>query len=214
MARIIDTIRDKEYGYESKIIEDDDGRVHFVANGSIDADGANGQHGNPAAYRVDNLGTENLENGGMRRNHAGKVVCINDDARDIVILGDDNEPKEFPGGIIASMTAYKYPDFDEDDPRAYVDAETVPYMVVPHLVAAKTAGMVLGCLGRITFEGRSIDCVVADLSSDERVGELSIAAARELGINPSPRHGGHETPDIQYELWPGRAADGFTLQPL
>jgi hypothetical protein len=74
-----------------------------MADADIDADGANGQNGASPAYKVDDSGTELLANGGMKIVH-GKVICAVPGARDIVILDSDNEPKVFPGGVIASMT--------------------------------------------------------------------------------------------------------------
>ncbi|MBX8588637.1 glycoside hydrolase family 75 protein [Pseudomonas cichorii] len=198
-------------GYECEISEEG-GRVFFTADADIDADGANGQNGGPAAYMVDDTGTEYLANGGMKR-VGGKVICASHWARSIVILGSDNEPKIFPGGVIASTTWYRIPGKALDDPAAYVDSETVPYIVVPPLIVQKTVGVVRGCLARATWNGKSVDCVVADLGPTNRIGELSIALARELGINPSPRNGGLSKPEVLYELWPGTPAPGFVLQP-
>lgn len=199
-------------GFKSVISEDADGRVHFVANADIDADGANGQSGGPAAYKVDDSGTEYLANGGMKINN-GKVVCAHDWARSIVILDDDNEPKVFPGGVIASITWYCYPGKDIDDPTAYVDSETIPYIVVPPLIIQETKGIVCGCLARVTYNQQSVDCVVADRGPSGKIGELSIAAAKAIGIPSSPRNGGLAEAAVLYELWPGIAAPGFVLQP-
>lgn len=199
-------------GYSCVIKQDDEGRVFFTADGDIDADGANGQNGEPAAYRADNRGSELLANGGMAIRN-GKVICAEPWARDIVILGEDNEPKIFPGGIIASITWYRHPGKHADDPTAYVDAETVPYIVVPPLIIQRTRGVVRGCKARVTLGNLSVDCVVADKGPRNKIGELSIAAARDLGIPSSPRTGGTERPEILYELWPGVAAPGFVLQP-
>lgn len=199
-------------GFTCEIVEEADGRVHFLADADIDADGANGQNGGPAAYRVDDSGTEFLANGGMKLVN-GKVVCAKNWARSIVILGADNEPMVFPGGIIASMTWYRYPDKTLSDPTAYVDAERVPYVVVPPLIIQKTAGVVRGSKARVTYRGKSVDCVVADRGPAEKVGELSIAAARALGLPSSPRNGGTKKQEVMYELWPGVPAAGFVLQP-
>lgn len=199
-------------GYSCKITEEDDGRVHFTADADIDADGANGQGGGPAAYKEDDSGTEALANGGMRISH-GKVICAHAWARSIVILDTDNEPKIFPGGIIASTTWYRHPGKSRNDPAAYVDSETVPYIVVPSLVIQETAGVVRGCKARVTWKGKSVDCVVADRGPANKIGELSIAAARAVGLPPSPRHGGTEKAEVLYELWPGVAAPGYVLQP-
>jgi hypothetical protein len=143
----------------------------------------------------------------------GKVVCVHAWARDIVILGADREPRAFPGGIVASKTWYHHPGKAVDDPAAYVDAETVPYVVVPPLIVSKTAGVVRGCKAKVSWKGRAVDCVVADRGPSKKIGELSIAAARALGMPSSPRHGGATTVDVAYELWPGIAAPGFVLQP-
>jgi hypothetical protein len=198
-------------GYACTILEDDDGRVFYTADGDIDADGANGQNGGPAAYRSDDKGTESLANGGMAI-HNGKVICAESWARDIVILGPDNEPKVFPGGIIASLTWYRHPGKLASDPAAYVDAETVPYIVVPPLIIQATTGVVRGCKARVTRGDRSVDCVVADKGPSKKIGELSIAAARTIGLPSSPRHGGTDKPELLYELWPGVPASGFVLQ--
>lgn len=199
-------------GFTCSVIEEVDGRVHFTADADIDADGANGQNGAPAAYMVDDRGTELLANGGMKMLN-GKVVCAKNWARDIVLLDTDNEPKVFPGGIIASTTWYVHPGKARNDPSAYVDAETVPYIVVPPLVIQHTVGVVRGCRSRVTWRGQSVDCVVADKGPRNKIGELSIAAARAVGMPSSPRSGGTETADLLYELWPGQAAPGFVLQP-
>jgi hypothetical protein len=199
-------------GYSCTIKQDDSGRVFFTADGDIDADGANGQNGGPAAYKADNRGTELLANGGMAIRN-GRVICAQSWARDIVILGPDNEPKVFPGGIIASITWYRHPGRAANDPSAYVDAETVPYIVVPPLIIQTTDGVVRGCKARVSRGDKSVDCVVADKGPRNKIGELSIAAARAVGLRSSPRDGGTERPEILYELWPGVAAPGFVLQP-
>ncbi len=201
-------------GFLSIITEEVDGRVHFLADADIDADGANGQNSASAAYKVDNSGTELLANGGMKiLAGTGKVICAFSWAREIVLLGSDNQPKIFPGGVIASTTWYKHPGKRRNDPEAYVDAETIPYIVVPNLIVQGTVGIVCGCKARVTYKGNSVDCVVADKGPIDKIGELSIAAARAIGIPPSPRNGGTEKQEVFYELWPGVAAPGFVLQP-
>lgn len=200
-------------GYSCVISEDAAKRVFFQADADIDADGANGQNGGPAAYRKDDSGTEALANGGMKISD-GKVVCAHAWARSIVILDDNNQPKVFADGIIASKTWYRHRHLSISDPAAYVDAETVPYIVVPPLIVQKTAGIVRGCRARVSFQGRTVEAVVADVGPKSKIGELSIAAARALGIPESPRSGGRTQPDVLYELWPGIAAPGFELQPV
>ena len=149
-ARTLGTISAE--GYACPVVEEEDGRVHFLADADVDADGANGQNGKQAAYKIDDSGSELLANGGMKVRADGK------------------------------------------------DAQM-------------TAGVVRASKARATWHGKSVDCVVADRGPVNRIGELSIAAARALGMNPSPRTGGVDSPEVLYEVWPGLAAPGFELQP-
>jgi hypothetical protein len=210
MTRTIGTITAQ--GFSSQIFEDAALRVFFTADADIDADGANGQHGEQAAYMVGDRGSEFLANGGMKM-LGGKVVCAHAWARSIVLLDSDNEPKVFAGGIIASTTWYRDRNLAASDPASYVDAQTVPYIVVPPLIVTSVTGVVRGCKARVTWKGRSVDCVVADLGPSNRIGELSIAAADALHMNSSPRNGGVAHQEVLYELWPGINAPGYVLQP-
>ncbi|MFG6439758.1 N-acetylmuramoyl-L-alanine amidase [Roseateles sp. LKC17W] len=209
-SRLLATITND--GVVSVIMEDPDGRVHFTADADIDADGANGQNGAPWAYRADDSGSDALANAGMAR-IGGKVVCKHAWARSVVLLDVDNEPKVFPGGGIASCTWYRHSGKAKTDPSAYVDSETVAYVVVPPVIVQKTQGVVRGCRALVTYRGKTIECVVADKGPANKIGELSIAAARQLGIPSSPRSGGVSGPNVHYELWPGIPAEGFELQP-
>lgn len=204
-------------GFNCQIKEDSpDGegfkRVSFLADADIDADGANGQNGGVAAYRIDNKGSELLANGGMGLS-GGKVICAKPWARDIVILGKDNQPRVFPGGVIASRTWYRDRSKPVDDPSSYLDSETVRYIVVPPMIVHGVAGVVCGCLCRASYRGVSMWGVVGDLGPRNKVGEVSIEMARKLGIPSSPRTGGIDKPNVYYELWPGKPAPGYALLP-
>ena len=191
-------------GFRSTILKYEDGRVEFTADADIDADGANGQNGARPAYNVSDTGSEYLANGGMHR-VGSRVVGTADWWKDIVLEGADGNPLVLEGGVIPSRTSYRFAGKRPNDPSAYVDAETVPYIVVPPSVIQKTAGAVLGCKALATNlqNGRSVECIVADVGPRNKVGELSIAAARALGLPSSPRNGGTEKPIIGYQLWPG-----------
>ncbi|MGF6513014.1 hypothetical protein ABH912_000480 [Pseudomonas sp. BT76 TE3572] len=208
--RLIAKIPPRKNEPECEIWEDDDLRVFYTADADIDADGANGQNGALAAYMIGDQGSDYLENGGMYEKN-GKVYCTEQGNDDIAILDDDGHPRIYAGGIVGCKTSYRDPAKSESDLSAYVDAATVPYIVVPKQVVRNTQGIVLGCLARASYKGKSVDCVVADTSSEKKVGELSIAAAEALGIKSSPRNGGTDDPNILYELWPGIAAPDFVL---
>jgi len=61
-------------GFSCIVRKDGTGRVFYTADGDIDADGANGQNGAPAAYKDDDSGPEYPANGGMAV-CSSKVFC-------------------------------------------------------------------------------------------------------------------------------------------
>lgn len=203
-------------GFTAPITEDDAGVVRFTADADIDADGANGQRGERAAYRVDNKGSEHLANGGMGI-RGGRAVFTTSWGPDIAVTGPDGNPLVTPDGIIVTKTAYRYPGFDDSDPAAWVDSETVPYVVVPPAIVRGVKGVVKGCLAYATYKGVRISAVVADVGPRTKCGEISIQLARQLGIPPSPRTGGIDDPNVDYEIHPGVPAvvngETFVLQP-
>jgi Fungal chitosanase of glycosyl hydrolase group 75 len=89
-----------------------------------------------------------------------------------------------------------------------IDAESVPFIVVPPSIISGVKGIVLGCHARVTNTRtkRAVECVVADIGPKKKLGELSVAAAKQLGIPASPINGGTDDHVIYYELWPGVAA--------
>lgn len=100
-----------------------------------------------------------------------------------------------------------------------LNAQTTPYIVVPALVVNRTKGIVMGCTGIATntLNGKSVRCVCGDNSGDH-LGEVSVAAAKLLGLNPSPVSGGVSSHVILYEIFPGVAAiapngSPYPLQP-
>lgn len=190
-------------GYAT-VFREDGGRVFGLADFDIDADGANSQFGKRAAYMVGNLGSEDLANGGMKFENS-RVLGKEPWFKDIVILGHDGQPAVFFDRVIASKTAYHFQGVALDDPKAYVDSETIPYIVVQKDIITKTNGAVLGCRARCTMvhSGVAVDCIVADVGPRSKIGEGSIELARRLGIPSSPRSGGIDYPGVLFELWPG-----------
>jgi len=185
------------------VTQDDDGRVHWESKASIDADGANGQNGNPFAYREDDQGLDALANAGWPDSWHGVLIDHGNDTP----MSDGN-------GNLYSQTTYAWK--GRPIPTRYVDSTAVPYIVVNPLVRRKAVGVVIGSRGRITYDGVSINAVVADVSGKHDIGEISIQAAAMLGIPSSPRHGGAAA-GVSFELWPGSAAvlagEIYELQP-
>lgn len=190
-TRILDVVQGRSWR------QDADGRVWVIADADIDADGANGQNGKQWAYREDNRGLELLANAGFPGTNWYEDILVCDRA---------GNPLVFPGGGIASRTAYEWQSRAWNDPRRWVDSATVPYMVVGSSVRKRAEGIVLGCKGRITnrVTGASTEVGVLDIGPLKKVGEISIFGAEKIGIPSNPRTGGTGNMEaVLYEFWPG-----------
>lgn len=178
------------------VVQEDDDKVHFVAKAAIDADGAY-----RAYHPVSRRGLDNLKHAGGPGNWWGIVT----DANGKPFVQKETDPAP---GYYVSATAYEWKGFKEHDPKRYVDSETVPFVVVSPVIRRAAKGVVLGCKAIITNTktGQSVHAVVADIGPKPKIGELSMAAAIALGINPSPRDGGTEEKIIRYEIFPGTPA--------
>jgi hypothetical protein len=176
------------------VVQDSDGRVHWKGGGAVDADGANGQNGKPFSYRQDDTGLDALANAGYP----------NRSWRDVLIEKDHTgRPTDDGNGNWYSSTTYAWKGRPLE--TRYVDAAHVPYLVVNPIVRAKATGIVIGCKASVTYKGKTIDAVVADVSGGKDIGEMSMAAAEMLGIPSSPRSGGVDS-GVEFEFWPGQAA--------
>ena len=185
------------------IMQAEDGSIQFIAELCVDADGS------PRAYGPNGQGLDYLENAGHPGNWWGIVI----DSEGYPVLQGEKDPA--PGHYI-STTSLQNKVFPITDPRRYVDSEEVPFIVVPGPVARMATGIVLGCRAEILnqFTGARVACVVADLGPASHLGEASMAAARQLGINFDPKSGGSSAEHFRYTFWPGKAAPGFNLQRL
>jgi len=178
---------------------------------SIDADGANGQSSAPvyAPRGFQPAPLDYLANAGGPGNWYGVVTDGNGEP----VIQKPGDP--MPGAYV-SATSYKHRGFSRFDPRAYVDANAVPYFVVPSHWRALIGPVVLGCRGEIydTETGTVLPAGVLDFGPKNHLGEASIACARFFGVNPSPKNGGTDKARFVYTLWPGEAFPGYELQPM
>lgn len=89
------------------------------------------------------------------------------------------------------------------------------YIVVPPLIIHGTRGIVMGCLAQVTriSTGVTVICVVGDEGPFDKIGEVAQSVAQALGIDDNPIHGGSAEKDFLYEIFPGKPAPGYTLQP-
>ncbi len=186
--------------------QDDDGRVHWQSHATVDADGANGQNGNPFAYRLDNDGLDDIHGSAGYPNGGWQNVLVNDGSGHPLTDGDGN---------CFSSTTYRWP--TRPVKTRYVDATTVPYVVVNPIIRMEAKGAVIGCRATVTYKGKSVDAVVADVSGRGTIGELSIAAAKALGFKDFSARSGGVNSGVTFEFWPGTAAvvggETYELQP-
>jgi hypothetical protein len=161
---------------------------------AIDADGA--FH---AYHPHGQLGLDSLAHAG----HRGKwwaLVTNNGKLNGRPVVQGKSDPAP---GFYVSMTALYDPDNpNRRDPRRYVDAANIPYVVL-HPRALRHAR--LGDFATVVNleNGKISGALVADESAPNLpFGEGSMALAGALGINSSPRHGG-KSGGIAYVIYPG-----------
>lgn len=89
-----------------------------------------------------------------------------------------------------------------------INADKVPYVVVPPVVCKKTKGVVLGSLCYVTHLGTNVmtRAVVADIGPASKVGEGSPELARRLGLDPNANFGGTSASVIGFEIVVGTPA--------
>lgn len=173
------------------------GRRHaiFYKSGfAVDADGAF------RAYHPDDpLGLDSLAHAG----HPGNwwaLVTDNEKRNGRPILQGPNDPA--PGFYVSTTALYDPDNPNVRDPRRYVDAADVPYIVLPpkalHFAQLSDFATVVNLQN-----GKISAAIVADESTPHLpVGEGSIALAKALGIDSDPRTGGKDR-DVAYIIYPG-----------
>jgi hypothetical protein len=161
--------------------------VFFQSGMTIDADGA------PNAYNPENTGLDDIANAGHPGHWDG---VVQDENGEPYIQGPDDP---FPGYYV-SCTSLCDRSKRSIDPRRYVDASRIPYVVLPGGVA-RQGGVRLGDFALVANlrNGRSSYAIFADVGT---LGEGSVALADNLGIHSDARIGGTRG-GIFYVLFPG-----------
>lgn len=161
---------------------------------AVDADGAF-----RAYHPDDRRGLDSLVHAGHRGDWWA-LVTDNGKPNGRPVVQRKSDPA--PGYYVSTTALYDPDNPNHRDPRRYVDAANVPYVVL-HPKALRYAR--LGDFATVVNlqNGRISAALVADVSAANLpVGEGSIALAKALGIDSSPRHGGKDG-GIAYIIYPG-----------
>lgn len=89
----------------------------------------------------------------------------------------------------------------------HVQADKVPYFVIPSNFNLSTNGIGGGQIAAIIYNGKLTFAVLADTGPTNIIGEASYATAKILGINPDPENGGTDGP-VTYIVFTGSANRG------
>lgn len=172
--------------------------IEFESGMAIDADGA------LRAYHPDDVGLDRLAHAGEPGNWWALATDDTTPGGTPLVQGEDDPA---PGYYVATTSLYD-PSRAYDDPRRYVDSETVPYVALP---APFTEA--LGCrLGDLAWiERTSLDgtvhrsaAIFADVAPPSApLGEGSVALAERLGVPSDPRGGGTFRVSVEYVLFCG-----------
>jgi hypothetical protein len=171
----------KRIGYSNINTSADDESAFFYESGlMIDADGA--YH----AYHPDNRsGLDYLGNAG-RPGNWWALVTDNGEADGDPVVQTDADPAP---GFYVSTTSLEDPNCDQKDPRRYVNAEAVNFIVLPGRLGL---GAKLGDFAVVIRPGTGAYdyAVYGDVGPANKIGEGSIALAAALGVPSSPKSGG------------------------
>jgi hypothetical protein len=165
----------------------------YQAGMAVDADGAY-----RAYHPNDSMALDSLEHAG----HPGDWWALATDTGTPScrpVFQGQNDPA--PGFYVSMTSLFDASIVNERNPRRFVDAATVPYIVLPR------EGFKHAKLGDFATvlnlrNGKVAGAIIADESAPELpMGEGSIALARALGIDPDARNGGVEK-GIAYVIFP------------
>jgi Fungal chitosanase of glycosyl hydrolase group 75 len=176
----------------------------FASGMTIDADGS------PRAFhRVSALGLDDLVNAGQPGNWWGILTYSGEtNGRPVVQGRTDPAP-----GFYISQTGLEDTSKKERDPRRYVDAVKVPYVVLSG-TDRQNLGAVFGDYIVVynSTNHKYTYAMYGDNWPILKIGEGSVALANELGINPDPRNGGVEDMSVVYLVFPKSRSNKWTAE--
>lgn len=166
------------------------GRMSWTSGLEVDVDGA------PNAYALPSAGLDPLDDLRNAWDKASQkyvgVVC-SDAAKQHPLIQGPTDPAP---GFCVSQSALVNGKFKEGDPRRYVDASRVPYVVVPPQLIE--AGAKKSDLCIVTYQGRRAGAIVADVGPRHSIGEGSYSLHVELGVDPKRARPAHHLVGISF----------------
>jgi hypothetical protein len=166
----------------------------FRSGMTIDADGS------PRAFHKNSdLGLDDLANAGHPGNWWG-LLTHNEKTSGRPVVQGPNDPAP---GFYISQTGLEDTSKKIRDPRRYVDAANVPYVVLSG-TARQNLRAEFGDYVVVfnTLNNKYAYAMYGDNWPQLKIGEGSIALAKELGINADARNGGVEDSSVVYLVFP------------
>lgn len=170
----------------------------FIAGMEIDADGA------PTAYALPGSGLIGLDSIANAYRPAAPARGVPAKYFGLAVDGFGKPYIQGPGdpapGYPVSQTALRDHTRPAKDPRSYVDASAVPYIVAPPELLSR--GVKLGDLATVKRDRFMAHAIVADVGPHGHYGEASPACARLLDVADNARAGGCPR-GVTYIIYPG-----------
>ena len=169
------------------------GVIGFQAKFAIDADGS------PRAYGPNDSGLDLTQHAYNVSSKRWMGIVTDENCKPLIQKQGDPHP-----GLYISQTSLYDTTYPNCNPRRFVNAEKIPYIVLSLKMMALTGAKV----GDISYvynptTDKSSYAVFGDVGPEELLGEGSIYLAQILGIpNTSPRDGGLSGSAIQYVVFP------------
>lgn len=177
------------------------GAVIFETGMAVDADGA------PNAYAPNDRGLDRLAN--ARRGHHWVGIATDSHGRPFV-----QKRGRYRGYYVSTTSLENAEIQDSADPRKYVNATKIPYIVLPPEVAGRF-DIALGDMAVVINErnGMAAYAIFADVGPQHQLGEGSVALAKALGLPSDPRY---DTTDggLLYMIFPGSGLGPGKLRTL
>ncbi|MCX7920620.1 MAG: LysM peptidoglycan-binding domain-containing protein [Clostridia bacterium] len=173
----------------------------FISKMAVTADGA------PNAYSKDNSAAlDFLSNAGSAGNWWSLATDTGKPS------GTPLEQKGTDPVLFISQTYLADCSKPDDDITKYVNANKVPYFALP---AHNLMGATIGDFGAVVNvnTNKVAYAILADVGPDDELGIGSMALARALDIDPSPKSGGIEN-GVMYIVFPGTGAGPCKLRTI